>query len=773
MSQIDPTSSQPHVSTELSRDLTLFHLVMMGLGMMIGAGVFLGIGISLHESGPGGLLMTFAFNGLVAVLTAMSFAELSSAIPRAGGVTNYARIGFGRGASFMAGWMEWFASSVAGAMYAITFALFTVRYAKGLGWLDWLPLDPDAVPTNLQSDYYVMLVVKALALITAAFFIYINYRGASETGKLGALITVGQMTFMVVIALAGAVTILRDPSRLQNFQPFVPQGWGKVLATMGFTYVAFEGYEVIAQAGDEAIDPKRNLPKAMLYSVLAVTLTYVTVATATVVSIKSAPGDVAVAPWQYLGNFEEEAFGVAVQALMPYGSFLVTLAVMFSATSALNATVYSATRASYALGRDRLLPAVFSRISSTTRTPYVALAATSIIVVLVAALLPVKHVASSASIMFLFLFLLVNLCVIRIRRRMGDELQYGFLMPFFPYLPILAILCQIAMAVHLVELSWLAWVVAPAWIAVGGLLYVVYSRHHAIATSDEVHVLEEEKDQGPEDYRIMVAVANPANAIEMVRTTYHLSVAKNAHVELLHMVPMPDQVPLEDAHNYSQQGREGIVEAMLYLAPMFPVSTTIRYCRNPARGIVSAAREKKTHMLVMGWHGEAREGLFKLGSTVDPIIEQSPCNVIVLKNCGGNRKFKRILVPLAGGPNAAFALEVATIIADPDEGQVTAFTVANEQTQLDVANFLIGQRHRLHLPPERIRALTAQSDDVGKAILTEAQNYDMVVLGCTQTPLLRRIWHETLPETIARTCDKPLVMVKASTPLRSWIQRWL
>ena len=89
---------------------------MMGLGMMIGAGVFIGIGISVREAGPGGVLLTFALTGLIALFTAMSFAELSSAIPRAGGAYNFTRIAFGRGPSFLAGWMEWFASSVAGSL---------------------------------------------------------------------------------------------------------------------------------------------------------------------------------------------------------------------------------------------------------------------------------------------------------------------------------------------------------------------------------------------------------------------------------------------------------------------------------------------------------------------------------------------------------------------------------------------------------------------------------------------------------------------------------
>ncbi|MFC1462547.1 amino acid permease [Verrucomicrobiota bacterium] len=248
-------SGKPELSSELSRDLSLFHITMMGLGMMIGAGVFLGIGNAVAHVGPGGVLLTFALNGVLAMFTAMSYAELSSAIPRAGGAYNFARLGFGRGTSFVAGWMEWFASSVAGSLYAVTFAIYLVRF---VGIILGLEL----------SGTSLLVTEKTVALVIAVFFIYINYRGASETGRVGAFFTLGQTIFLVFIGVVGLIVVARDPSRLQNFTPFMPAGWGKLLGTMGFTYVAFEGYEVIAQAGDEVVDARRNLPKAMIYSVL-------------------------------------------------------------------------------------------------------------------------------------------------------------------------------------------------------------------------------------------------------------------------------------------------------------------------------------------------------------------------------------------------------------------------------------------------------------------------------------------------------------------------
>ncbi len=767
-----PPSESP--AGEFSRELSLFHITMMGMGMMIGAGVFLGMGISISKAGPGGVVLTFALNGLLAMFTAMSFAELSSAIPRAGGAYNFARIGFGRPASFLAGWMEWFASSVAGSMYAITFSLYSVRFIKNLGWLTTFDMLPGTEVSGPE-----MMIVKCLAVVTAGLFIYINFRGSRETGKIGAIITMGQAIFVVTIGIFGVITAVKDPSRLANFTPFMPEGWTSLLVTMGFTYVAFEGFEVIAQAGDEAIDPQRNLPKAMIYSVMIVTFIYVLVAFATVVSVKMGTDGVDKAPWLWIGQYKAQGFGAAISKLMPYGNFVLTLAVIFSSTSALNATIYSATRASYALGRDKMLPGVFAAIHKVRKTPWGALCCTAVIVIIVATVLPTEDVVSSSSIMFLFLFFMVNLCVIKIRRSMADELQYGYMMPLFPLFPILAIICQIVLAVWLIHMSVIAWIIAPCWIISGLIIYLLYGRTHTETAEHEILVLEEQSHHDADitsHYPIMVAVANPDNVTELVQATYRLCGAKDAQVELIHMVAVPNQISLTDAEKYTQSGKEAIQEAMLYFSMHFPVSTTIRYCRNIARGIVSAIRAKKTKMLVLGWHGQRSTKKFNIGSTVDPIIEQAPCNVVVLKDCGGNRTFKNILVPLAGGPNGALALEIASIMADSEEqGRITAFKVdtGRSKKKFNMEKFLDVQAERLSIDRKRFTTKTVEAKSPVVAILRESRHYDLVVLGVTYRPLLYQIARQSLPEKIACRCGKPLVMVKSDVGVRSWIKRWI
>ena len=761
-SQTDPEihseAGHPRITTEFSRNLNLMHITMMGVGMMIGAGVFLGVGNAIRIAGPGGVILTFALNALIAMFTAMSYAELSSAVPKAGGAYNFARIAFGRGPSFLAGWMEWFASSVAGSLYAVTFSLYTVHYLTQLGII------------NLTGAE-LALFEKVVAVLIAGVFIYINFKGSSETGTMGAFFTLGQTATLLFIAAAGIWVAVSDPERLKNFEPFMPNGWDKLLITMGFTYVAFEGFEVIAQAGDEAIDPRRNLPKAMIYSIVIVVFTYVGVAFASVVGVK----DVGEPAWIWIGNHGGKGFGEAVRMLLPsYGGILVTITVIFASTSALNATIYSATRASYALGRDHMLPQVFSRLHPKRHTPYVALLFTGLLVIIVVVFLPTLDVASSASMMFLFLFFLVNLCVIRIRRHMVDEMSYGFVMPFFPIPPVAAILVQAVLAVWLVHMSPIAWIVGPTWIIAGFLIYHFYSRHRAIPTEDEIVVIQEEPILEKEEYRILLSVANPANAIPLAQNCYRFCQSKGPHteVEVIHMVPVPPQVPLADASKYAQPGEEAIIEAMLYLAPRFSFGSTMRYCRNVGRGIISAAAERRADLIIMGWHGEGKRG-FTLGSTVDPILERASCDVLLFKDCM-HQKYESVLVPYAGGPNAAFSLETAATMVEKEGGKVIVFSVAQPgKPTRDIDLFLAETVPRLNVPMGLFESKYAVSRDILQTLIDEAEHHDLVVVGATEDPLFRQRFMGSLPEELAKKCQKPLIMVKAKHPIKSLIKRWI
>jgi amino acid transporter/nucleotide-binding universal stress UspA family protein len=742
-----PAEPSRQTVATLSRELNLFHLTMMGVGMMIGAGAVIGMGTSVRLSGPGGTLLAFALDGLVALFTAMSYAEMSSAIPKAGSIYNFARIAFGRGLGFSAGWISWFASSVAGTFYAVICAEYMIDYLAQLGLLDWL---------RLSNFWQVRLLAAAISLL----FVWINYRGVASTGSTASLLTLGQTITLGFIGLFGVGVFILHPERLANFQPFLPRGWSGVLVCMGFEFIAFEGYEVVAEAGDEALEPRRNLPKAILYSILIVTVTYLLVAFSLIAGVKN----VGLPAWEWLASFGEKGFGRAMEKLLPFGSLLAVLTVIFAATSALNSTVYSATRVSYALGRDRMLPAFFGRISHRRSTPHLALLATSLIII-VCLFLPITDIASGASIMFLFLFLLANLAVIRLRWSMEDELPYGFRMPLFPLFPVAAIILQAVLAVFIINVSWIAWVVAPSWIAAGIAVFLLYSRGRVLPIREEILAVEDTpfvSEAAPAGSQaIVMPVQDLESTMAAIPLARRLAQVTKRSIELIHLVSVPDQVPLSDAGKLSLPGQEVMAEAMLYLSFQSRIGTSIMYCRNPSRGILWEARRKKADAILLGWGSSAARRGYVFGSTLDPVLQRAPCDVIIARR-PVQSPLRRILVPISSGPNTRLALLLAGLLVDPSEGIVQALHVHRPGGRvIDADALLAGVTLKAGLSMERFKLEIQVSEHPKRVILEYSQNADLVIIGASLPGFGRRILRISLSEEIARECGKPLIVVRA------------
>ncbi len=144
----------------------------------------------------------------------------------------------------------------------------------------------------------------------------------------------------------------------------------------------------------------------------------------------------------------------------------------------------------------------------------------------------------------------------------------------------------------------------------------------------------------------------------------------------------------------------------------------------------------------------------------------------MLKNCGGNKKYNNVLVPMAGGPNSLLALEIASILTEKDTGTITAFTVASRKRKFDIIAFVDQHAEGLGIPRDRIHCKTVTGKDVVRAVLRRAEKYDLVVLGNTRESALRQMAHTPIPETIVRKCEKPLVMCRAISGVQSWIRRY-
>jgi len=452
----------------LSRDLDLFTVTMIGVGGMIGAGIFVLTGIAAGVAGPA-VVLAFLLNGIVTTFTAASYAELGSTFPKAGGGYVWVREGLGGDQGFLAGWMGWFAYISAGGLYGLAFG----RFASELWLLTGLPTFGLDVPRMTLT--FMSLIIIAMSAL--------NYRGASETGKVGNLVTLTKVIILGVFVLFGAAVMLRTQGWQVRFtEGFLPNGIAGVLTAMGLTFVAFEGYEIIAQSGEEVINPRRNIPRAIFLSIFIAVVIYILVATVAIGSIQPPEG---LRAHEYLGLKKEVAVVEVAQQIFPWGigGLLLLFSGLVSTVSALNATTYSASRVSFAMGREHNLPTFFSRIHPLRHTPHWAVITSGGIMLLMGWTLPIEDVASSASIMFLLLFVQVNIAVMTLRRKM-PHIERGFRIPWFPLLPLVGLLTQAVLAVFLFRYSPLAWYFAIGWIVIGLLAYYTYFSNLGKAQGD-------------------------------------------------------------------------------------------------------------------------------------------------------------------------------------------------------------------------------------------------------------------------------------------------
>ncbi|GAB4532656.1 MAG: amino acid transporter [Anaerolineales bacterium] len=759
----------------LSRGLRLLDVTMIGVGAMIGAGIFGLTGIAAGHAGPVGLLLAFFLNGIVTSFTGLTYAELGAAIPEAGGGYLWVREGLSRFWGFFAGWISWFSHSVACSLYAVIFGTFFVELLKLAG----VHFAETPLWLGFSAEQWIARLFAVLAVVV---FVYINVRGSSETGAVGNVITTFKIVVLLSLALFGIVAMLKDGSWTHNFltdpSP-LPNGLGGVIAAMGLTFVAFEGYEIIAQSGEELVNPERNLPRAIFYSIAIAVGIYLLVGFGAVGALVQDSG---LPNWMYLGREGERAMIFTARAIMPYGALVMILGGLASTTSALNATVYSSSRVSFAMGRGGDLPALFSAIHPQKRTPHVAIYISGALIIFMALALPVEDVASGASLTFLVLFLLTNFSLIRLRKTHPD-LHRPFKVPFVPWLPLATILVQGVLAYELFSVSWIAWAATILWVLAGLLLYARWGGQVEAAKMADTILLEE--TIASREYSVLLPLANPAQARRLSHLAAVLAKQQNGEVFALHVERVPTQIGLGDGRALLKAGRE-IFEEAIEIGQQYnvPVRTQLRLGRNIAQSIISAAHERKANLILMGWPAHQRNVSVAFGNIIDVIATHPPCDLAVVRLHSKITGIPhRILVPVSDGPNMLLSLSLALAqvqfmaqqISDEEERAQLKVTVLHLMHENGAA---IAARRRelesiLDMDNPFIDLQIALAEDVAAAILEFSQGYDQIVIGASEDRLLNQRLFGSVSQEVAEKAEMDVIFVRRYNPLRYGVWRWL
>lgn len=724
----------------LSREMGLMDATLIGVGAMIGAGIFVLTGIAAGVAGPG-LIIVFSLNGLVALLTAFAYAELGSCYHDAGGGYLWVKEGLPKWNGFISGWMSWFAHAVACSLYALGFGAYfdLVLREFNIVMPHWGFFSPQ----------------KILAAVTAVVFAYVNFRGASETGKVGNIVTIAKIIILFIFIGFGLNLVFHRPDWQDAFTPFLPNGWGGVFKAMGLTFIAFQGFEVISQCSEEIKNPKKNIPRAVFLSLLIVVPIYLLISVTALGAVKPEGG---ITPWDYLASHKETALVEVAKTFFVGGGIMLLVGGIISTMSALNATIFSSSRVAFAMGRDRNFPTLFSKVHKKNFTPHLSIIFSLIIVVIMAISLPIEDVASAADLMFLLLFLQVNITLIRLRKKRPD-LDRGFVTPLFPYLSIVGILLLLFLAIYMFNYSPTAWIVTIVWVSVGLITYKFYAADREIEHVRKVKSLERLERK---EYRVLLPLANKKSVASLTHIAIAVAKKSNAEILFLNINEVREKSPLvtelgdrEKAKPLFDTANEIAEEAGI------PARSILNVSHRISQGIVNTAEEEECNFIVVGRqkNPDFLERFFS--SVIDSVIHKFPGEVAVLHGRFEKENIKTILIPFTIDIHAILATEIAPALINYFNCKLKILLVYDPETSKQ-------EREERELKVKELikqnsldaEIIIIKDADIVKAIVDQSSKVDLMLMGGKTGDFLELLLGRSLAQEITEQSSCPVLWVK-------------
>jgi APA family basic amino acid/polyamine antiporter len=357
---------------ELRRSLGLFDAFAIGVGAIVGAGIFVVIGVSASLAGPA-LIVSLLIGAAVSALTAMSFAELATRIPKEGGGYEFAHELVSPYGGFLSGWM-WLISNIASGA------------AVAIGLAGYMAL-------------FIPLPLSVMAGIACVGVTALNLWGIRESAWFNDVLVVFKIGVLVLFVMAGLVLINVD-----NFSPFSPNGPMGVMEGAALIFFAFSGFGRVAMISEEVRDPQRTVPKAIILSLVASTLIYLLVAVTAIGLIGTASLGASDSPLTEAALVEGQWMGR-----------LVTVAALAATLSVLLTTLLGVSRISFAMARNGDLPSRLVAVHPRTRSPYIAVLVFGALMTLLALSSSLLFAAAVSNFASLVYYILVNYSAIKMK----------------------------------------------------------------------------------------------------------------------------------------------------------------------------------------------------------------------------------------------------------------------------------------------------------------------------------------------------------------------
>ncbi|MEA2228087.1 MAG: basic amino acid/polyamine antiporter, family [Solirubrobacteraceae bacterium] len=435
----------------LRRAVGALDLTALGIGAIIGTGIFVIIGEAIADSGPS-IVLSFALAGVTCLFSALSYGELASSIPVSGSAYTYGYATLGELVAWIIGWDLILEYGVSVAAVAVGWGGYLQSLLASLLGVHL----PDAIAGPPGDGGTVNVPAVFLVLAVAGLLIY-GIRESARTNTVMVFVKVGILIFFILVGFAhinGA-----------NFSPWAPKGTGGTVDAAALIFFAYIGFDAVSTSGEEASNPQRDLPIAILGSLLIATLIYILVA---IVAVGLAPAD------KLAGSKAPLSDAIKIGAGLDWAGDVLSFGALVAITSVTLTILYGQTRIFFAMSRDGLLPGIFARLSA-RRTPAFTTAMFGVLIAALAAFVPLAEIAKLVNIGTLFAFVIVNIGVM-VLRRTAPDLERGFRVPFVPWFPLIGTALCIYLMSRLEAVTWLRF---GGWLLVGLVIYFAYGRTHS------------------------------------------------------------------------------------------------------------------------------------------------------------------------------------------------------------------------------------------------------------------------------------------------------
>ena len=734
------TSAPDASSQELARDLGFLEAYTIGVGTMIGAGIFVLPGIVAENAGPAGMI-SFLIGGAVSLLTALSLSELATGMPKAGGSYYYVNTALGSFFGSVVGWSMWGGLMFATAFYMLGFGQYVTYF-----WGD--------VP------------VAGLALVMATLLILVNYRGVKEAGSLQNLIVILLIGFILVFLAFGVFNI-----DWGVFRPFNPNGWGAVASTAATVYVSFIGFEVIATSAEEIKNPGRNLPLSMIASVLTPAVFYVLVMLVST----------GVLPIQKLATSYIPVADVASQYLGTFGALMMVLGAMLATVSSANASILSAARVNFAMGRDNILTPWLNDVHPDYRTPYRAILVTGAVILgLIAMGVGIETLADVASFAYLVTYALVHASVFVMRRADPEPYDPDFRLSGLAY-PVVPGLGFLSCIVIVAQMRPIVIAIGGGILLVGIAWYLAYARTRAVKPSLVGEAIAAEGRRVPPSgrYRVVIPVANPNTERLLLRlgaaiaSGHAVSTGREAELVAVSVIEVPQQTSLQQGIEHEEERvrrQQKLLENARDTATDLGVGVRTRAIvgRSVGDAVLDVVEEEQASHVVLGWTGQRKRYQHILGTNIDPIVEETSCELTLVKK--GTEKIGRVVGLVGTGPHTQLAARRAAEFArsDPD----TTLTLLNVQRPSKNGEYepkeegkaLIESVAKEVTIQQEYAAQVLVADDGGirETLLEAIRDYDTICVGATRSTPVAQALFGSIPEEIGEQSEGTVTIARGA-----------